>query len=478
MSEVSIEYEGQVLIRTDEQAGTLELQYKGMTSIARIKGLEKLVHLHTLVLSSNKIEKIEGLEKLVNLHTLVLSSNKIERIEGLEQLVNLHTLVLSSNKIERIEGLEQLVNLRNLDLSDNNIQKIEGLEQLANLSALRLNQNRIQRIEGLDRLVDLKQLWLLYNRIQRIEGLEHLVALKGLMLGDNRIRRIEGLESLAALEDLDLGNNKIKRIEGLDHLVILRVLDLKANQIRQCEGLEHLDKLERLYIKSNPIKPEEWAWKEKVKYEIDVGKEKEKNDRVSNWILVDFWLIPQIIATILFSLLGFLYAPYVPPSHVTLFWCVLLIGGNVGNALAVFFCTSTSGKTKGEGADFLGALLGTIIPNAFVYGGELVWFLVVSVDLLGVIGMLILIQFLVTYCTSVIFTTGSITLDITGSRKKPSLPSPDSLPRPTECPDCHVPLKSKRRCKQCGKAWCLICGTWNEAGLERCKKCQFVLPSD
>nr|MDO8084370.1 tetratricopeptide repeat protein [Candidatus Sigynarchaeum springense] len=58
---------------------------------------------------------------------------------------------------------------------------------------------------------------------------------------------------------------------------------------------------------------------------------------------------------------------------------------------------------------------------------------------------------------------------------------PFNQPRqPSTCPDCQIPLgfKSKRRCKKCGLAWCLNCGTWNEAGLIRCKNCQFVLPSD
>ncbi|NMC06824.1 MAG: hypothetical protein GYA24_16520 [Candidatus Lokiarchaeota archaeon] len=57
---------------------------------------------------------------------------------------------------------------------------------------------------------------------------------------------------------------------------------------------------------------------------------------------------------------------------------------------------------------------------------------------------------------------------------------PKVLVRPKECPLCHSLLggKSKRRCSACGYAWCLNCGTWNYPGIERCKTCQFMLPSD
>jgi hypothetical protein len=333
----------------------------------------------------------------------------------------------------------------------------------------------ITRIKGIGRLVNLKSLDLSSNEIQ-------LVALKKLRLRSNQIQRIEGLDNLTELDLLDLGSNQIKKIEGLDHLVNLFSLNLAANQIQREEGLEHLAKLGDLGLNSNPVRA---RWEQSVreleekKLRAETGEEK-KDDRVSNWFIVDFWLLPQIIASVLFILLGFIYVPRVGSSmfHVTMFWIALLIVGNVGNALAIHFCTLTCGNVYGEGADYLGAFRGTIIPNVFVYAGELVWFLIVSPGLFEAVLVLILIQFLTTYFTSLLFSTRLLTLDLARRRRKQD--RRDRPPRPTECPGCHVPLESesKSRCKQCGKAWCYNCGIWNEADLERCKNCNCLLPRD
>jgi Leucine-rich repeat (LRR) protein len=65
---------------------------------------------------------------------LNLFSNRIKKIKALEKLVNLNTLILSFNEIETIEGLpNDSKSLKRLDLNHNFIRKIEGLEGKGNL---------------------------------------------------------------------------------------------------------------------------------------------------------------------------------------------------------------------------------------------------------------------------------------------------------------------------------------------------------
>jgi Leucine-rich repeat (LRR) protein len=60
---------------------------------------------------------------------LNLFSNRIKKIKSLDKLVNLNTLILSFNEIEQIEGLPQDGRaLKRLDLNHNFIRRIEGLE--------------------------------------------------------------------------------------------------------------------------------------------------------------------------------------------------------------------------------------------------------------------------------------------------------------------------------------------------------------
>ena len=65
---------------------------------------------------------------------LNLFSNRIKKIKGLDKLINLNTLILSFNEIEQIEGLpSEGKALKRLDLNHNFIRRIEGLESKSNL---------------------------------------------------------------------------------------------------------------------------------------------------------------------------------------------------------------------------------------------------------------------------------------------------------------------------------------------------------
>ncbi len=70
--------------------------------------MNQIVYLN---LFSNRIKKIKCIDKLINLNTLILSFNEIEAIEGLSECKVLKRLDLNHNFIRRIENLEGKVNL-------------------------------------------------------------------------------------------------------------------------------------------------------------------------------------------------------------------------------------------------------------------------------------------------------------------------------------------------------------------------------
>lgn len=93
-----------------------------MQSVSRENDFSVIVYLN---LFSNRIKKIKALEKLVNLNTLILSFNEIEQIEGLAHDGKaLKRLDLNHNFIRRIEGLESKPNLQHLNLTNNWISDI------------------------------------------------------------------------------------------------------------------------------------------------------------------------------------------------------------------------------------------------------------------------------------------------------------------------------------------------------------------
>jgi Leucine-rich repeat (LRR) protein len=97
-------------------------------NVSREKDYSQIVYLN---LFSNRIKKIKFLDKLVNLNTLILSFNEIEQIEGLPtESKALKRLDLNHNFIRRIEGLEGKAALQNLNLTNNWISDINQIEHL------------------------------------------------------------------------------------------------------------------------------------------------------------------------------------------------------------------------------------------------------------------------------------------------------------------------------------------------------------
>lgn len=98
-----------------------------MQNISREMDLSQIVYLN---LFSNRIKKIKCLEKLCNLNTLILSFNEIEIIEGLAECKVLKRLDLNHNFIRRIDSLEGKQNLQSLNLTNNWISDIQQIEHL------------------------------------------------------------------------------------------------------------------------------------------------------------------------------------------------------------------------------------------------------------------------------------------------------------------------------------------------------------
>ena len=98
-----------------------------VTNVSRERDFGQIVYLN---LFSNRIKKIKHLERLTNLNTLILSFNEIEVIEGLTECKVLKRLDLNHNFIRRIESLEGKSNLQSLNLTNNWISDINQIDHL------------------------------------------------------------------------------------------------------------------------------------------------------------------------------------------------------------------------------------------------------------------------------------------------------------------------------------------------------------
>src|SRR3569833_1886571 len=113
-------------------------------NVSRERDFTQIVYLN---LFSNRIKKIKGLDKLVNINTLILSFNEIEQIENLVECRLLKRLDLNHNFIRRIDNLENKTALQQLNLTNNWISDPGHIDHLRvhcqNLKELSLKCNPI-----------------------------------------------------------------------------------------------------------------------------------------------------------------------------------------------------------------------------------------------------------------------------------------------------------------------------------------------
>jgi hypothetical protein len=163
----------------------------------------------------------------------------------------------------------------------------------------------------------------------------------------------------------------------------LKRMDLVGNQIARIEGLDRLKGTLR--------------------------NSREYHSPSTAETFLGIFLVPELVANGIFIGLGFLFMWLVPPSYIIMYWCALLIAGTGGMAGSCLMVTYT---TDGDDNDYFGTFLGVIRVNGFVYAGEIVWFLIVSLQLAGSVGLIILAQFIGQYIGAYLISSGASFFDL------------------------------------------------------------------
>lgn len=148
---------------------------------------------------------------------LNLFSNRIKKIKALDKLVNLNTLILSFNEIEQIEGLPDGKSLKRLDLNHNFIRRIEGLETKSSLQNLNLTNNWISDINQIDHLrlycTNLRELSLKCNPIAAKKSYRPTV--------------FQRITTLVKLDSIALTDKDKERVKN-DHIALSREIIIEA----------------------------------------------------------------------------------------------------------------------------------------------------------------------------------------------------------------------------------------------------------
>jgi len=107
----------------------LSIYASDVESIKEIKGLQTTLK-NLTIMHCSKLSTVKGIENLIELIELNLSSNKIIDIVDLNFLSKLRILNLSCNLITSIPNFNRLMSLEILNLSHNRIYDIQNLKSV------------------------------------------------------------------------------------------------------------------------------------------------------------------------------------------------------------------------------------------------------------------------------------------------------------------------------------------------------------
>lgn len=223
-------------------------------------GLDHLVHLKMLDLSSNQISAI-NLPTGLNISTLYLQNNRISMLHqrAFENITNLNELNLANNGLTHIEhnSFTGIQNLKHLNLSYNNISFLDGITDLEMINSLDLTQSLSSILEiNLTLFSDVEELILKENEIKVLNwtAFHGLDKLKFLDLSNNLIPYIdsESFPILPGLIKLQLNGNQITYItnDALESVSTLKTLTLDRNKLTEIndQAFHSLSKLTDLSI--------------------------------------------------------------------------------------------------------------------------------------------------------------------------------------------------------------------------------------
>lgn len=240
-------------ILTKAEAEGIESLYANDDEIANLQGIEKLINLTNLSLSSKNITDLKEIENLTKLTSLSLSGKGITSLQSIDNLTNLTDLSLRETGITSLKGIENLINLTDLNLNYTNIKSINGIENLIQLNKLNLGGTAITELQGIENLTNLTYLSLSWTSIKNLKGIENLINLTNLSLSGTQINNLAGIENLVNLTVLTFDNTKVNDIKGIECLSNLTALNAAWTPITNLKGIENLINLTTLHINGTHI---------------------------------------------------------------------------------------------------------------------------------------------------------------------------------------------------------------------------------
>jgi Leucine-rich repeat (LRR) protein len=234
-----------------------KLNLSGCKQLKAISNLAPATSLRELTLADSSVADLLGLDKLVALETVDVTSIRTEDLSILRQCPRLVTLTAKGD----ITALERIIHAAAPSLVgcrlhiDRPVRALDSrsLSCLRRSTALTFRDLDNASLQGLEEIPSLELLDLFHTRIDDVRSLAGCRALKELILQRSGVNDVGiiGLERIATLEVLNLAHcSRITSVTSLRHCTALRVLSLAGTSVTEAgiAGLECIVTLTKLSL--------------------------------------------------------------------------------------------------------------------------------------------------------------------------------------------------------------------------------------
>ena len=241
MAEIQIE-DSDALLNLEGLEGLRELDALtitssdlGRSSLTSLAGLEGLEHVSSFLLSGvTSLARLSGLDALLHVEQFQLGNSALRDLTGMPSLRHIGDLfVLTAPALTGLQGLDD-VSINNLWLSDVPLPTLAGLEQ-------------VQLVDGAPLQIDAAP------QLASLQGLPPVTTLGTLVLLDApELRDVSALAGLTSLESLTVQHTGLTDLDAFGNLRQLGGLYVDSNpQLARMDGLGAVEGLKDLFVLNN-----------------------------------------------------------------------------------------------------------------------------------------------------------------------------------------------------------------------------------
>ena len=222
-------------------------------NILNLEGMQYLTNVTDVSLNGNPLTDVTPLQDLSNMNGLSLRNSGVTNVAPLNGLTNLNALNLGYTGISNLTGVGGMTNLSSLNIEGTQVADLTPISTLKNLVSFNGDNALLTSIAPLQANTKMQLLKVEGNKLANLNGISGMTQLGELYANRNLLTSMTAIKTATSLTKVDLSENKLSSIADLSTLVNVAHLDISTNLVSDISGMNNMSKLAVLYMDGNRV---------------------------------------------------------------------------------------------------------------------------------------------------------------------------------------------------------------------------------